>query len=75
MTDPEEHPQRDPRMAAAAAIIALETAVENLIGPRVGWTTKDMGDFWHAATEACVERLVRLKPEMVRHMAPPPEEN
>ena len=32
------------------------------------WTTDELGTFWHRMTEGCTLRLVRLKPEIVRHI-------
>lgn len=33
-------------------------------------TTDALGEFWQHMTEECVLRLVRFKPEMVRHYGP-----
>ena len=61
---------RAAREHGSIAIDALETSLEELERYRAKkFTTDELGDFWQAATEACVLRLVRLKPEMVRHIS------
>ena len=62
MTDDSEH-----RAKGIQAIIALEEVFSEDDDLKT-WTTEQLADFWHGATEACTLRLVRLKPEMVRRV-------
>ena len=45
----------------------MAKGIEDTLPPR--YTTDELAAFWHQLTQECVLRLVRLKPEMVRHDA------
>ena len=50
-----------------AAINLLDERLEDF---QKDWSTDDLAEFWHGATEACTMRLVKLKPELVTRWPP-----
>lgn len=57
------------RGLAEVALEDIEELLANTTGPGgLRLDTDDLGEFWHAMTEGCTLRLIRLKPEIVRHV-------
>jgi len=52
---------------------AIDLLAERLESTQAGWSTDDLAEFWHGATEACTMRLIKLKPELVRPWPPRPD--
>lgn len=63
---PDDHDSPHRTKGIAAIEMLEETFIEDAEPPMSTWTTAELADFWHGATEACTLRLVRLKPELVR---------
>lgn len=47
---------------------AIDLLEERVQATTRDWTTEQLAEFWHGATEGCTLRLVRLKPELVRRV-------